>query len=460
MSDHNNRKRSNIGIRRDDIIHEVKVEEAFNMYENRANRRGLYPKQEENEELSNLPVGEGCYISTVYKSKRFYGILLEQSAINAGTVNYFHDQADSLSMNQRMQLLLNHHESLNGESPDDDKKMSSTQIVALGNPYEATMDHANKTNHNDSSDTRSIQCFKDIEVQKFKYIPSDQGRDGYRILLATYANVLAASEDQDEKALKIHNACECGGNFVGPYYYQYLTEYRTLQSKFKSSDDMAYTNESDYISTSISLDTFLRTGTVIPTWHPLKHSSMCQSKVLRLLNMKSDARGIVRTDTKKPDSQKVAPAALSNGPRSTFRVCIIGGGIAGIACAEELLRLAEKSKNDLQLEVVIVEARDRLGGRVLTDYETFKDQHGNPIHVDLGASWIHGINKNPLAIKANDFNLSLIATSEEVKMKILDGPMSVVHEELDKKVEDIFNQLLDDAVSCYKKNLLTLQVFH
>jgi monoamine oxidase len=95
--------------------------------------------------------------------------------------------------------------------------------------------------------------------------------------------------------------------------------------------------------------------------------------------------------------------------------------------------------------VVILEARDRLGGRIFTDYDTFKDQDGITIPVDLGAAWIHGEEKNPLAEKARQFHMSLIATSEQVKM--LDGPMAVVGHELDIKTEKLFNQLLDDAVS-------------
>lgn len=36
-------------------------------------------------------------------------------------------------------------------------------------------------------------------------------------------------------------------------------------------------------------------------------------------------------------------------------------------------------------------------------------------------------------------------------MKIFDGPMSVVDKELDKKGDELFNQLLDDAVCYYTK---------
>lgn len=62
-------------------------------------------------------------------------------------------------------------------------------------------------------------------------------------------------------------------------------------------------------------------------------------------------------------------------------IVVIGAGLAGLACAREL--------HDAGREVVVLEARDRLGGRAWTDTSL-----GLP--VDLGASWIHGHRRNPL----------------------------------------------------------------
>lgn len=63
------------------------------------------------------------------------------------------------------------------------------------------------------------------------------------------------------------------------------------------------------------------------------------------------------------------------------RVIIVGAGIAGIGAACAL--------RDAGHEVVVVEARDRIGGRIWTDYSL-----GTAI--DLGASWIHHSKTNPL----------------------------------------------------------------
>ncbi|CAF1195538.1 unnamed protein product [Adineta ricciae] len=65
-------------------------------------------------------------------------------------------------------------------------------------------------------------------------------------------------------------------------------------------------------------------------------------------------------------------------------VVIVGAGAAGIAAAIELHKKS--------VPFVVLEARNRIGGRVCTDRETF-----SPYPVDLGASWIHLYGpKNPM----------------------------------------------------------------
>ncbi|XP_031475395.1 polyamine oxidase 5-like [Nymphaea colorata] len=78
-------------------------------------------------------------------------------------------------------------------------------------------------------------------------------------------------------------------------------------------------------------------------------------------------------------------------------VIVIGGGISGVAAARAL--------HNASFKVVLLESRDRLGGRIFTDYS-----FGFP--VDMGASWLHGVcNENPLAPLIRRLGLTLYRTS-------------------------------------------------
>ena len=69
-------------------------------------------------------------------------------------------------------------------------------------------------------------------------------------------------------------------------------------------------------------------------------------------------------------------------------VIVVGAGMAGLAAARAL---ATRGRS-----VLLLEARDRIGGRVWTS----KEWPGLP--VDLGASWIHGVKGNPLTALADE----------------------------------------------------------
>ena len=63
--------------------------------------------------------------------------------------------------------------------------------------------------------------------------------------------------------------------------------------------------------------------------------------------------------------------------RAPYDVIVIGAGAAGLAAAGELLRAGRS--------VLLLEARDRLGGRIWTRKEA-----GLPVPIELGAEFIHG----------------------------------------------------------------------
>lgn len=73
----------------------------------------------------------------------------------------------------------------------------------------------------------------------------------------------------------------------------------------------------------------------------------------------------------------------------TTPILIIGAGVAGLTIASKL------QKEDY----IILEARDRIGGRVLTREN----------HLDCGAAWVHGLHENPLTSLLSSDNLIPVA---------------------------------------------------
>lgn len=82
--------------------------------------------------------------------------------------------------------------------------------------------------------------------------------------------------------------------------------------------------------------------------------------------------------------------AASPVPTDKLDVIVIGAGISGLAAAHSL------KENGLQ--VLVLEARNRVGGRIWTDYSS-------QTPMDLGASWIHGIDYgNPIRFLAEKYD--------------------------------------------------------
>lgn len=100
------------------------------------------------------------------------------------------------------------------------------------------------------------------------------------------------------------------------------------------------------------------------------------------------------SQTKSPTEASPANATPDNRPR-TAEVIVIGAGMAGLAATRQLA--------DWDYDVILLEARDRIGGRTWTETSL-----GLPL--DLGASWIHGVNKNPLTALADRVNAPRVAT--------------------------------------------------
>jgi hypothetical protein len=198
---------------------------------------------------------------------------------------------------------------------------------------------------------------------------------------------------------------------------------------------------------SMGFHSFLQ-KTHFPSWYPLSNLQIEQQQVLNMLNLKKDHNGKLVWEEKA--STVSDTSALHSGDlipmetRSRYRVCVVGGGIAGLSCCLEIFRECEREGIDV--DVVLVEGRSRLGGRICTDRTTFKSTNGTPFAVELGAMWIHGINDNPLAALAKESGVDFVTASEDVTM--LQSGMDHVDEGKDELAGQLFDKLLDLAVSC------------
>nr|XP_043607707.1 polyamine oxidase 2-like [Erigeron canadensis] len=131
---------------------------------------------------------------------------------------------------------------------------------------------------------------------------------------------------------------------------------------------------------------------------------------------------------------------ISRTNQSSPSVIVIGGGFAGIAAARALY--------DASFRVIVLESRDRIGGRVCTDYS-----FGFP--VDLGASWLHGVSKeNPLAPLIGRLGLPLYRTSGDNSVlydhdlesyALFDKDGNQVSQELVSQVGETFETILEET---------------
>ncbi|KAM0950692.1 putative oxidoreductase [Dioscorea sansibarensis] len=121
-------------------------------------------------------------------------------------------------------------------------------------------------------------------------------------------------------------------------------------------------------------------------------------------------------------------------------VIVIGSGFAGLAAARAL--------KNASFEVILLESRDRIGGRVHTNYSF-------DFPVDMGASWLHGVcEENPLAPLIGRMGLPLYRTSGDNSVlfdhdlesyALFDTDGHQVPQELVERIGHVFENVLEEA---------------
>ncbi|KAK9165255.1 hypothetical protein Scep_000446 [Stephania cephalantha] len=148
-------------------------------------------------------------------------------------------------------------------------------------------------------------------------------------------------------------------------------------------------------------------------------------------------------DTSGTDSSVIEPVQINGNTEldreTQKRVIVIGAGPAGLTAARHLQRHG--------FSVTVLEARDRLGGRVCTDH------HSLSVPVDLGASIITGVEADVATERRPDPS-SLVCAQLGLELTILNSDCPLydivtgqkVPSDLDEALEAEYNSLLDNMV--------------
>ncbi|XP_041980165.1 lysine-specific histone demethylase 1A [Aricia agestis] len=124
--------------------------------------------------------------------------------------------------------------------------------------------------------------------------------------------------------------------------------------------------------------------------------------------------------------ERITPIPAPPKGKQRPKVIIIGAGVSGLTAARQL--------QSFGCEVVILEGRDRVGGRIVT-------YRKGPYVADLGAMVVTGLGGNPVTTLSVQMNMELHKIKQKCPLYEATGHQVPKHK--DEMVEREFNRLLD-----------------
>lgn len=118
------------------------------------------------------------------------------------------------------------------------------------------------------------------------------------------------------------------------------------------------------------------------------------------------------------------------------KVVVIGAGIAGLIAARQLKYFG--------FDVVLLEARNRLGGRIFTF------RQNKSIVADVGAFIITGVGGNPIRVLQKQANLEFQPVNQKCPLYF---QKMIIDKSKDEVLETVFNSLLESTSAISSLNL-------
>eukprot|EP01114_Cavostelium_apophysatum_P002798 TRINITY_DN1249_c1_g1_i1.p1 TRINITY_DN1249_c1_g1~~TRINITY_DN1249_c1_g1_i1.p1 ORF type:complete len:1140 (-),score=314.71 TRINITY_DN1249_c1_g1_i1:99-3518(-) len=122
------------------------------------------------------------------------------------------------------------------------------------------------------------------------------------------------------------------------------------------------------------------------------------------------------------------PPKSENEQTQKKKIIVIGAGMAGLCASRQLVGFGH--------EVILLEGRDRVGGRCKTDWSLGAG-------IDLGASIITGLEGNPLTILCQQLDTKLHVLNYSCPIYDVDG--KDVDKDIDRRMETSFNHILESS---------------